>query len=202
MKVSALIVGIALVASPVVSSPAFAASADTTVTEVTVQGEVVRYEPGRTIVIQGEDDKEVVYSLAPKIEVPEDVKVGEHVTLFTEPTEGGGTQLVTRVVTTELTPEGDVKKTTQDTRKLPSGVTTQTTTTQITGKVETYVAGKTLTVLRSDGTRVTFMINATSQLPADLVVGKTISIVPLVSPDPNTRVVKTVTYVTVPPGQN
>jgi hypothetical protein len=92
-----------------------------------------------------------------------------------------------------------VKKTTEETTTSPSGMTTKTTTTEITGKVEAFQPGRTLTIVRADGSRVTYTLTSTSQLPADLVVGKTVSVVPVVSSDPNTRVVRTVTYVTVPP---
>jgi hypothetical protein len=186
------------VATPVAAGAALAQSAST-VTQVTISGDVVRYEPGRTIVIRGADRKEVVYTLAPDIEMPKQIEVGKRVTLYTEPAADGTTQMVTRVVTTEVTPQGDVKRTTEDTRTMPSGVTTKTTTTEITGKVEAFQPGRTLTIVRADGSRVTYSITSTSQLPADLVVGKTVSVVPVVSSDPNTRVVRTVTYVTVPP---
>jgi len=58
-------------------------------------------------------------------------------------------------------------------------VTTRTTTTTITGKVEVYEAGKTLTLTQADGSKVTYVINEKSKVPADLVIGKTVSILPL-----------------------
>jgi hypothetical protein len=202
MKLSALIVGACIAASPVAAGAALAQSG-AAVTEVTIHGDVVRYEPGRTIVIRGADRKEVVYTLAPDIEMPAELKVGGHVTLYTEPVPNSSNQVVTRVVTTETTPGGTVQRTTEETRTSPSGVTTKTTTTEITGKVDAFQPGRSLTILRSDGSRVTYTVTASSKLPPDLVVGKTISVVPVVSTDPNTRVVQTVTYVTTPPpGQN
>ena len=56
---------------------------------VTVDGEVVRYEPGKVIVIRGVDNNEVVYNLAPSVAVPPDIQVGRRVTLYTEPAAGG-----------------------------------------------------------------------------------------------------------------
>jgi hypothetical protein len=176
------------------------ASAQTTTTQtttkvVTIQGDVVRYEPGRTIVIRGADAKEITYTLSPSITVPADVQVGRHVTLFTEPG-SGGTVLVSRVTTTSMTPEGNVKSTTEETRRGPSGTTTKVTTTTTSGKVEGYVPGKTLTITRADGSRVTYMVNEHSKLPADLVVGKTVYILPQTgSGEP---VAQTVTYEVVP----
>lgn len=200
MKIAALIVGTCIVTAPMAAEAAFAQSAGT-VTQVTISGDVVRYEPGRTIVIRGEDQKEVVYTLAPDIEVPTQIEVGKRVTLYTEPVPNSSNQLVTRVVTTNVSSEGTVTKTTEETRTSPSGVTTKTTTTEITGKVEAYQPGRTLTIVRSDGSRVTYTLTASSVVPTDLVVGKTVSLVPAASSDPNTRVVRTVTYVTVPPSQ-
>src|SRR4029450_1404206 len=98
----------------------------------------------------------------PTAAVPADVKIGRRVTLFTEPGKDGATQLVSRVTTTSVTPEGNVKSTTEDTRTLPSGVTTKTTTTTLTGTGAAYEAGKTLTVTKSDGSKVTYVINEKS----------------------------------------
>jgi len=102
---------------------------------VTVDGEVLRYKAGQVIVIRGADNKEMSYTLTPSIVMPADVKVGRRVTLYTEPGKDGTTQLVSRVTTTSVTPEGNIKSTTEDTRTLPSGATTRTTTTMISGKV-------------------------------------------------------------------
>ena len=116
------------------------ALAQTTETKyVTVDGDVVRYEPGHVIVLRGTDSKEISYTLAPSIVVPAEVKLGRRVTLYTEPGRDGGTQIVSRVTTTSITPEGNVKRTTEDTRNLPSGATTRTTTTNVSGKVEENV---------------------------------------------------------------
>jgi len=153
----------------------------TTQTEkwVTVDGEVVRYEPGKVIVIRGKDNAEVVYSLSPTVKVPADVQVGRKVTLYTEPTTGGSTQLVRRVTSTSITAEGQTKLTTEETRTSPSGVTTRTTTTTTSGKVESYQPGKTLTIIGANGSKVTYLITDKSKVPADLVIGKTVTILPL-----------------------
>jgi len=184
MKLNVLVAGLCISVAPVASSQALAQTTQTGTKYVTVDGEVVRYEAGRVIVIRGADNKEVVYTLSPSIEVPAEVKVGRRVTLYTEPGKDGGTQLVSRVTTTSITTEGDVKRTTEDTRTLPSGATTRTTTTTISGKVAAYAAGKTLTITRSDGSKVTYVINEKSKVPADLVIGKTVSILPLATGGP------------------
>jgi len=159
----------------------------------TISGEVVRYEPGKTIVVRDPSRKVITYALAPNVVMPADVEVGRRVTLYTEPGMAGKT-LVSRVVTTSVTSEGKVKQTTEETRTSPSGATTKTTTTTTSaGTVEAYVPGKTITITRADGTRVTYMINEQSQVPADIVIGKTVSIVPLGSS--GEPVVRTITIV-------
>ena len=161
---------------------------------MTVDGEVLRYKAGQVIVIRGADNKEMSYTLTPSIVMPADVKVGRRVTLYTEPGKDGTTQLVSRVTTTSVTPEGNIKSTTEDTRTLPSGATTRTTTTMISGKVDAYEAGKTLTVTRSDGTKVTYLLNEKSKVPTDLVVGKTVTILPATGQ--GEPVAQTITYTT------
>jgi hypothetical protein len=196
MKMNLLVAGLCLSAASAGSGLALAQTAQIETKYVTVDGDVVRYEPGKVIVVRGADNKEVVYTLSPSVVMPAEVTVGRRVTLFTEPAKDGGTQVVSRVTTTSVTPEGNLKRTTEDTRVLPSGATSKTTTTNISGKVAAYETGKTLTVTRSDGTKVTYVINDKSKVPADLVVGKTVTILPLATNDPGDPVAETVTYVT------
>jgi len=160
----------------------------------TVTGEVVKFEPGRTIVLRDLNRKEVTFTLSPGIVVPEDVRIGRKVTLFTEAGDGGAT-LVKRVTTTSLTPEGNVKRTTDETRTTPSGsMTTRTTT--INGVVQAFEAGKSITLTRPDGTTVTYVINDTSQLPADLAVGKKVVIRTVPLTGSNDIAVEKVSYTT------
>jgi len=192
MKARTLIAALSFAAALAVSSNA---SAQTT-KYITVDGEVVRYEPGRIIVIRNADNKEFTYSLSPTITVPAEVKTGRHVTLFTEPSPEGGTAVVTRVTTTSITPEGNVKRTTEDTKTQPSGATTKTTTTQITGTIQAYVPGKTLTITRADGTQATYLITGDSRVPSDLAIGKQIAIIPTTTASGET-VIRTITYVPI-----
>ena len=196
MKARILIAGLCISIAPAASVLAAPQATQTETKSVTVEGEVVRYEAGRLIVIRGADNKEMSYTLSPGAVVPADVQVGRRITLFTEPGSDGAPQLVSRVTTTSVTSEGDVKRTTEDTRHLPSGATTRTTTTTTTGKVEGYEAGKTLTVTQADGSKVTYLINDKSKVPADLVIGKTVTILPLVTAGAGQPVAQTITYVT------
>jgi hypothetical protein len=195
MKASILIAGLCMSVAPAVSTQAFAQTTVETKT-VTVDGEVVRYDVGHVIVIKGVDNKEVSYTLTPNFVMPAEVQVGRRVTLYTEAGSTGGTQIVSRVTTTSITPEGNTKRTTEDTRVLPSGLTSKTTSTHISGKVESYEAGKTLTITRADGTNVTYLINAKSKVPAGLVIGKDISILPMTTTGTGDPVVRTITYTT------
>ena len=196
MKRSVLIAGLCISVALVASARVSAQTTPAETKYMTVDGEVVRYEAGRVIVVRGADNKEVVYTLSPSTVVPADVKIGRRVTLFTEPANGGGSQLVSRVTTTSVTPDGNVKRTTEDTRHLPSGATTRTTTTTISGQIAAYEAGKTLTITRFDGSKVTYVINEKSNVPPDLVIGKTVSILPLATTGPGEPVAQTITYVT------
>ena len=198
MKPATFVVPFCITIALVAAGPAGSETTQTTTeTKVTgVDGEVIRYDAGKVIVVRGADNKEITYTLSPTVVVPEDVKVGRRVTLFTEPGQNGATQLVSRVTTTSMTAEGNVKSTTEDTRTLPSGATQTTTTTKVSGKVESYSAGKTLTILREDGSKVTYLINDKSKLPAGLVIGKTVSILPVAASDGADPVAQTVTYTT------
>jgi len=161
----------------------------------TISGDVVKYEPGRTIVLRDLNRKEVTYTLAPEIVVPEDVRIGRKVTLFTEAGDGGAT-MVKRVTVTSMTPEGDVKRTTNETRTSPSGSMTTSRTTTINGVVQSFEAGKSLTLTRPDGMTVTYVINDRSQLPADLAVGKKVVIRTVPLTGSNDLAVEQVTYTT------
>jgi len=162
----------------------------------TVAGDVVRYETGRVIVIRGADNREVAYTLSPRIVVPPEVQVGRRVTLYTEPGQDGKTQLVARVTTTSVTSEGNVKRTTEETRRLPSAGPPARPLRTSPGRSRPTKPGRTLTVTQSDGSKVTYLVNEKSKVPADLVVGSTVSIRPLVNPASDQPVAETITYVT------
>jgi hypothetical protein len=194
MKLSHVVMAVCLGLASIASAQTYSQTETKTETKyVTVDGEVVRYEPGKVIVIRGADNKEVTYTLLPKVTVTKDVQPGRRVFLYTEPGPDGST-VVARVTTTTVTPEGNVKKTTEETRT-KAGVTTKTTTTEVSGTVQAYESGKTLTILRSDGSKITYTITGDSNVPEDLVIGKTVTIQPLEGSD--AKVAKTVTYTVV-----
>jgi len=144
---------------------------------VTITGEVVKYEPGQTIVIRQPDQRIMTYTLSPSASLPEDIRVGRTVTVSTEPSSNGsGPAVVTRVTTTSMTPEGQTKTTTEKTEMSPSGDTTKTTTTTIEGTVSSFEPGQFITIERPDHQTVRYTITQDSQLPQDLAIGKTVTI--------------------------
>ena len=144
--------------------------------KTTVTGEVVSFVPGKTIVVRRSPGDDVTLALGTSTAMPtSDVQVGQRVTLFTEPGVDG-TTTVSRITTTSVTPEGQAKRTVEETRTTASGETTKTTTTTVQGTVQTYLPGKSLTVLKADGTPVTYTITEGAALPSDLAVGKVVTI--------------------------
>ena len=167
----------------------------TEIKPVVVTGEVVRYEPGHVIVIRSAGRDEVSYTLMPSVTVPSDVQVGRTVSLYTEPGEGGST-LVKRVTVTSVTPSGNVKRTTEETRTSPTGETTTNTSTTISGTVQAYEAGKSITITRADGTQATYVINDSSQLPTGLAIGRRVIIYPSTMTTGTDPMVQRVVYTT------
>jgi hypothetical protein len=130
----------------------------------TLRGDVVRYQPGRVIVVRIDDGREITYRLSPRLAVPASVKVGQPVTLLTDRSADGSPTIVRRVTTTGGNP--------------------------ISGRVEAYAAGKSITLLRADGSRNTYAIDPQSRVPADPLLGKQITLVPI---DASELVVQTIT---------
>jgi hypothetical protein len=188
MKFSAILVSAVLSTGALVSVPAYVAADDK---PITVVGEIVRYEPGKVIVLRDAGNKEVTYTLTPSITIPTGVEVGRRVTLYT--THGAdGAFTVTRV-STSVTPEGNLQRTVERTHTNPAGETTRTTTTTINGTVQAYEPGRSVTITRSDGTQVTYMLNERTHLPEGLAVGRTIVLRPAVVTD-DSKVADTITY--------
>ena len=148
----------------------------------TIEGKVVRYEPGKTIVLVGPDNKEMSYVLTEGVQAPADVQVGRQVTLTAMPSTSGPA-VVTRITTTSITPEGNLKTETE-TRSMSSAgdpqamsqSQTQTKVTTITGTVSAYEPGKSVTFMMPDKKTVVYTIEPTSVVPSDIAVGSTYTI--------------------------
>ena len=161
---------------------------------VTVTGEVIRYEPGQTIVVRGPNSREVTYTIGPDATIPAEIQVGRRVTLTTEPSsDGSGPAIVTRVTTTTVNADGQMKTTTEKTETMASG-TTKTRLTTVYGTVSAFEPGQSITVTRVGAEPVTYTIDQESQLPQDIAVGRKVTIrTTTVSGSP---VVRRVTYMT------
>jgi hypothetical protein len=148
----------------------------TTTTQIkTIEGKVVRYEPGRTIVIAGPDNKEVTYTLSTTANVPADVEVGRVVSLSTEPS-ANGPATVSRVTVRSVTADGQMKTETQTRSTDASGNQTTTNETSVTGTVSAFEPGQSLTIQLPDGKTAVYMLNPASVVPPDVAVGKTYTI--------------------------
>ena len=188
MKASAILAAAVLSAGVLVSTSGPAAADDR---PVTVVGEIVRYEPGHVIVLRDSANKEVSYTITPSLTIPTGFEVGRRVTLYT--TRGtDGSSTLTRV-STSVTPEGNVQRTVEKTHTNAMGETTRSTSTNIIGTVQAYEPAHSLTVIREDGTQVTYIVNDKTHLPAGLAVGRTIMLRPAVVTD-DSRVADTITY--------
>lgn len=174
MKAKTFVIAALLLASPL----AFAqASTEPVESTLVITGEVLRYEPGKVLVVRS-GGKEISYTINPTIVMPSDVQVGKTVTVHTEPGPTGAT-IVSRVTTTSITPDGQTKRTTEETTTKPTGETSKTTTVTVQGSVRSYTPGKSITVLRSDGSTKTFTISQGAKLPAEIQTGKSVTILTL-----------------------
>ena len=96
------------------------ASQSTTTTQSTsmstsskpIQGRVVRYEAGKSIVVVGADGREQTFPLTASVSAP-DVAVGRTVSIVTSPSASGGAATVTRITTTSMGSDGSMKTDTE-----------------------------------------------------------------------------------------
>ena len=141
----------------------------------TIEGKVVRYEPGKTIVVLGPDNKEMTYMLASSIDAPADVAVGRLVSLNTEPSDGGAVT-VSRITVRSVTSDGKIKSETQTQTTDASGNTSTSKSTTITGTVSAFEPGKSVTIQLPDKKTVVYTVDSSSSVPSDMAVGKTYTI--------------------------
>ena len=144
-------------------------------TTTTVTGKVVRYEPGKTIVVLGPDNKQMSYTLATDLNAPADVQIGKEVSLSTEPGENGAV-LVHRITTRSVTSDGKLKTETQTRTIDPNGNSSTLNSTSVTGTVSAFEPGKSVTIQLPDQKTVVYTIDNSSVVPSDVQVGKTYTI--------------------------
>lgn len=157
------------------TQPSGQTTTTTTTATSSVTGEVVRFEPGKTIAIRS-DGKETRYILAPDVSLPAEIQVGRSATLQLEPA-ADGTSVVRRVKTTTVGPDGQLRETTEITRTNPMGQTSRSTMSTLKGKVESYLPGKSITVIDWRGTRVTYLLSSETQIPSEVVIGKEATVI-------------------------
>jgi hypothetical protein len=170
------------------------------VAPVVVTGEVVRYEPGRVLVVKGLDGREVSYTLTAQAAVPAEVQVGRTVSVLTE-RGADGTAAVTRVTTTSITPEGQVKRSTEETRVEPGGVIRQNRHTTVSGEVVSYTPGTSIVVRDATGQQTTFTLTPKVGVPAEVQVGKRVTLHTEPGADGTTTVARVTTTTITPEGE-
>ena len=170
-------------------------STRTTTKTTTVEGKVVRYERGKTIVILESGDREATFVLAPDATVPADIEVGRFVSLSTE-NSASGPMTVTRVTTQSVTPEGNLKTETKAKGTTPAGDKVSSTTTTVTGTVKAVQTGRSLTLILPNKSAVEYTLDASSVVPAELAIGNTVTVVTTTTTTGAPVVVKTVTIST------
>jgi hypothetical protein len=141
----------------------------------TIEGKVVRYEPGKTIVVLGPDNKEMTYTLSNTVSAPADVAVGRLVSLNTEPSDAGAVT-VSRITVRSVTSDGKIKSETQTRTMDARGNESTAKSTSITGTVSAFEPGKSVTIMLPDKKTVVYSVDTSSVVPSDIAVGKTYTI--------------------------
>jgi hypothetical protein len=167
-------------------------STRTTTKTTTVEGKVLRYEPGKTIVVMESGNREATYVLAPNATVPADIEVGRLVSLSTV-NSASGPMTVTRVTTRSVTPEGSIKTETRAQGTTPAGDQVSSTNTTVTGTVKAVQTGRSVTLVLPNKSAVEYVLDASSVVPADLSIGNTVTVVTTTTTTGAPVVVKTVT---------
>jgi hypothetical protein len=178
MKPSA-VVAVAFLAGAVLASlPAYSQS-DTSNQSATLSGNVVRYEPGKVIVVRDASGREVALALAPDVDIPAELEIqADRPVALSLARSPDGSWSVIRVA---AAPENAA---------LPTGGTTS----DVTGTVSAYEAARSITIERPDGTEVTFLINADTQVPPGMAVGRTVLLHSASLSDSGQSVADTITY--------
>ena len=146
-------------------------STTTTTKTTTFRGSIVRFEPGKVIVLH-EGNRDVTYTLTPELNVPTDVSVGRVVTIETQP----GSTTVTRIVTNDTDAEGRPRQTTETRQTDAQGNMTTTRETTVFGTVSAYEPGKSITIESHHGKKVTYIMTDASQAPSSIRIGKKVRI--------------------------
>jgi len=182
-----------------------------------VTGEVVQYDMTKhTIVIRKPDQTVITYTIGPSVAVPAGVRAGRTVTIYSEPGESGSV-IVTRIVTVE--PDGSVTQTerrqvttssesaqTPDSAAAvprPSERTAMSSAPEetgapatVTGTVSAYEPGVSITLIGPDKKTTVYTLAPESRVPAEVALGKRVTVTTTTVSGSKTAVVKMVTVET------
>lgn len=154
---------------------------------VTITGEVVRFEAGRSIVVRTAGGPEVTYEVAPGVTAPPELTSGRRVSIVTEPSSAGPV-LVTRITADAPT--------TEVTTTRPAGVEPKSEITTVYGTVTAYEPGRSITVTQPDRKTVTYVLDRDSALPRRLARGRRVIVRTITRPGLDRPVVRKVTITT------
>ena len=202
-----MVVALGAMSGALMAQEATSSQSTTTTTTQTVSGSVVQFSPGQTIVLKSTDGRTTTYVLGPDLQVPADVQVGRSVTILTQPGANGGKAVVTRVevktsnpAESPALPPGRMEKASNQYSGGSSGQSSESQTTQTTttysGKVTAYSPKQSITIDEAGKGSVTYVIDAQSDLPQDVAVGKTVTITTRTVQGSSKPVVRTVTTTT------
>ena len=179
---AALLVSVLLAAAVVAGQEATPAPAGT---EQVDSGTVVNYEQGRNVVIQRPLGTQQVYPVASNIIWPPDLRMNGWVNVYFVPLQGGAIH-VTRLTTVPpvptaapptptspppllLPPEPAATPTPKAARTLPKGAPVRLSM-ENSATVVAIEPGRSITVQGTDGSKRTYRLDASSQLPARLAL--------------------------------
>ena len=165
MKLTNVLAGFAIFLCATVSQADDRKFTTTEETSTTIQGEVVRVDAGNSIVVRTEAGQEVTYQLGANVAVPAEAQVGKVVVLQMDQPNG---TIVKRVTTSSI---GPFTKRTEETRSVGGSIDSTTFYT-----VQGFEPGRTLTLAGPDGKVISVSIDAQSMIPAEIAVGKTITL--------------------------
>jgi hypothetical protein len=195
--IAGMILGVAAAAAPAqetqTTTEVSTQASQSQTTTTTITGTVVQYEPSKTIVIRHPDNRVVTYVLSSSLTPPTDLTIGRKVSIVTEPSDSGPV-VVTRIETTSLTPEGNLKTTTEQREVSASDEETKTEVTAVYGTVSAFEPGKSITIVQPDKTTVTYVVNAESEIPSGLTTGRTVTVETTTVTGASSPVVRKVTY--------
>lgn len=169
MKAFVMFLAVAIGAVAAIAASQDAAAA---VGVTTVNGEIVRYDAGKTIVVRHADDRVVTYALSPSL-VAVEVQVGRRVSFVTQP----GTDGVVRVA--RLMTLATESPTTSG---AASGEEAKSEITTLYGTVTEYEPGRSLTVAQPDRKSATYAIDLHSALPTSLAPGRRVVVRTITQP--------------------